>query len=85
MWAEPSMLADSAWEFADMGKFVDVAERLIGPYDFGDYAVIVLPKSFPYGGALDLPVNPALPHGTFLTRKGMENTNLSKQTSLASL
>ncbi len=33
-----------------MGKMVDAAEKLYGPYQWGRYDVLVLPPSFPYGG-----------------------------------
>ena len=50
VYAEPAMLEKAAWEFADMGKMVSVAEKLYGPYRWGRYDVLVLPPSFPYGG-----------------------------------
>lgn len=50
IYAEPSMLNKSVWEFADMGKMVNAAEKLYGPYEWGRYDVLVLPPSFPYGG-----------------------------------
>ncbi|WP_125722184.1 hydrolase/aminopeptidase [Flavobacterium ustbae] len=60
VYAEPSMLKKSADEFAELGKMVDAAEKLYGPYRWGRYDVLVLPPSFPYGGM----ENPNL---TFLT------------------
>ena len=60
VYAEPSMLKKSAWEFAELGKMVVAAEKLYGPYRCGRYDVLVLPPSFPYGGM----ENPNL---TFLT------------------
>jgi len=60
VYAEPSMLKKSAWEFAELGKMVNAAEKLYGPYRWGRYDVLVLPPSFPYGGM----ENPNL---TFLT------------------
>ena len=50
IYAEPSMLDKAVWEFADMGKMTDVAEKLYGPYRWGRYDLLVLPPSFPYGG-----------------------------------
>jgi leukotriene-A4 hydrolase len=50
VYAEPSMLAKAAWEFADMGRMINEAEKLYGPYQWGRYDVLVLPPSFPYGG-----------------------------------
>ncbi|KYK60311.1 hypothetical protein DCS_01448 [Drechmeria coniospora] len=47
----PNELADCKWELEqDMDKFMDVAEKLIFPYKWGEYNVLVLPPSFPYGG-----------------------------------
>jgi leukotriene-A4 hydrolase len=50
VYAEPEVLEKSAWEFADMQKMVDAAENLYGEYRWGQYDVIVLPPSFPFGG-----------------------------------
>ena len=50
VYAEKTMLDKVAYEFADMGKMVDAAEKLYGPYQWGRYDILVLPPSFPYGG-----------------------------------
>ncbi len=50
VYAEPSMLEKTAWEFADMEKMVEAAESLYGPYAWGRYDLIVLPPGFPFGG-----------------------------------
>lgn len=50
VYAEPSVLEKAAWEFADMGKMIQTAEKLYGPYKWGRYDVLVLPPSFPFGG-----------------------------------
>lgn len=50
VYAEPSMLEDCAYELVDMGKMVDAAEELYGPYQWERFDVIVLPPSFPFGG-----------------------------------
>jgi leukotriene A-4 hydrolase/aminopeptidase len=60
VYAEPVTLSKAAYEFADMGKMVNLAEKIYGPYKWGRYDVIVLPPSFPFGGM----ENPML---TFLT------------------
>ena len=60
VYAEPSVVEKAAWEFADMEKMVETAEKFYGPYRWGRYDVIVLPPSFPFGGM----ENPRL---TFLT------------------
>lgn len=50
VYAEPSVLEKATSEFADMGKMVDAAEALYGPYRWGRYDLLVLPPSFPFGG-----------------------------------
>ncbi|HEX7705021.1 MAG TPA: M1 family metallopeptidase [Thermoanaerobaculia bacterium] len=60
VYAEPSVLAAAANEFADTPKMMQAAEELYGPYLWGRYDLLVLPPSFPYGGM----ENPRL---TFLT------------------
>lgn len=50
VYAEPSMLEASAYEFADVEKMLVAAEELYGPYQWGRYDLIVLPPSFPFGG-----------------------------------
>lgn len=50
VYAEPSVIEAAASEFADVGRMVDVAERLYGPYRWGRYDLLVLPPSFPFGG-----------------------------------
>ena len=50
VYAEKPMLDKASYEFVDMGKMVEAAEKLYGPYRWGQYNVLVLPPSFPYGG-----------------------------------
>lgn len=50
VYAEPSVLDKAVYEFADMGKMVNAAEKLYGPYRWGRYDLLVLPPSFPFGG-----------------------------------
>ncbi len=50
VYAEPTMLNKVAYEFADMGKMVNTAEKLYGDYRWGRYDILVLPPSFPFGG-----------------------------------
>lgn len=50
VYAEPLTLQKAAYEFADMGKMVNAAENIYGPYKWGRYDVLVLPPSFPFGG-----------------------------------
>ena len=60
IYAEPEIITAAAWEFAENETKVDEAEKLLGPYMWGRYDLLVLPPSFPYGGM----ENPRL---TFLT------------------
>lgn len=50
VFAEPNMLDKCVWEFADMQSMIDSAEALYGEYAWGQYDVVVLPPSFPFGG-----------------------------------
>jgi len=50
VYAEPNMLDKAAYELADMGKMVETAEKLYGPYRWGRYDVLILPPGFPIGG-----------------------------------
>ncbi|KAI9148535.1 Leucyl aminopeptidase yscIV [Blastocladiella emersonii ATCC 22665] len=60
VFAEPEVVAAAAAEFADTERIIATAEKLVGPYDWGRYDILVLPSSFPYGGM----ENPCL---TFVT------------------
>lgn len=47
----PEELSDAKWELeADTERFIEVAEKLVMPYQWTQYNVLVLPPSFPYGG-----------------------------------
>lgn len=50
VYSEPALLEASAYEFADMQKMLESAEKLYGKYAWGRYDVLVLPPSFPFGG-----------------------------------
>jgi aminopeptidase N len=50
VWAEPAMADKAAKEFEDTEKMIVTAEALYGPYRWGQYDVLVLPPSFPFGG-----------------------------------
>ncbi|MFY9550059.1 MAG: M1 family metallopeptidase [Thermoanaerobaculia bacterium] len=50
VYAEPSIVARAAFEFADTEKMMEAAERLYGPYRWDRYDILVLPPSFPFGG-----------------------------------
>ncbi|HUE99771.1 MAG TPA: M1 family aminopeptidase/hydrolase [Anaerolineales bacterium] len=60
IYAEPETIEAAAWEFAENERKMNEAEKLLGPYLWGRYDLLVLPPSFPYGGM----ENPRL---TFLT------------------
>ncbi|KAE9976386.1 hypothetical protein EG328_002655 [Venturia inaequalis] len=47
----PEELVGCKWELEeDMEKFMEAAEKIVYPYAWGTYNVLVLPASFPYGG-----------------------------------
>ncbi|KAF3760809.1 peptidase M1, membrane alanine aminopeptidase, partial [Cryphonectria parasitica EP155] len=47
----PDALKACQWEFErDVEKFMEVIEGIVFPYKWGQYNVLVLPPSFPYGG-----------------------------------
>ncbi|XP_052231552.1 leukotriene A-4 hydrolase-like [Dreissena polymorpha] len=50
VWAEPELVEQAAWEFAETENMLQVAEELMGPYVWGQYDLVVLPPSFPFGG-----------------------------------
>ncbi|MEO1034164.1 MAG: M1 family metallopeptidase [Pseudomonadota bacterium] len=50
VFAEPSVLASAAHEFADTERMLEVSEQLFGPYRWGRYDLLILPPSFPFGG-----------------------------------
>src|SRR5277367_2802103 len=51
LYTEPSFLKECQYEFsADTESFISIAENLVIPYEWSTYDVLVLPKSFPYGG-----------------------------------
>jgi leukotriene-A4 hydrolase len=50
VYAEPSVIARAASEFAEVEQMVAAAEKLYGPYRWGRYDILVLPPSFPFGG-----------------------------------
>lgn len=60
VWAEPAKADAAAYEFGEVGRMLEAAESLFGPYDWDRFDFLVLPPSFPYGGM----ENPRL---TFLT------------------
>lgn len=60
VWCEKEMIEACKYEFAEVEKQISTGESLMGPYVWGDYDLLILPPSFPYGGM----ENPCL---TFVT------------------
>ena len=50
VYAEPPVLAEAAYEFADTEAMIESAEALYGAYRWDRYDILVLPPSFPFGG-----------------------------------
>ncbi|XP_061085836.1 leukotriene A-4 hydrolase [Conger conger] len=50
VWSEKELVDQAAYEFAETEAMLKAAEQLAGPYVWGQYDVLVLPPSFPYGG-----------------------------------
>ena len=50
VYAEPGMIEKARYEFEDVGRMVNTAEELYGPYRWGRYDILVLPPGFPIGG-----------------------------------
>ena len=51
VWTGPEELQASKWEFEDdTESFIQAAEKIVYPYAWTTYNVLVLPPSFPYGG-----------------------------------
>uniref|UniRef100_A0A8B9GPL4 Leukotriene A-4 hydrolase n=1 Tax=Astyanax mexicanus TaxID=7994 RepID=A0A8B9GPL4_ASTMX len=60
VWSEKEHVDQAAFEFTETETMLKTAESLAGPYVWGQYDLLVLPPSFPYGGM----ENPCL---TFVT------------------
>ncbi len=50
VYAETPVIEAAAYELGDTQKMIDAAEAIYGPYRWGEYDVLVLPPSFPFGG-----------------------------------
>ncbi|MCX7544220.1 M1 family metallopeptidase [Marinicella gelatinilytica] len=50
IYAEQPFLEPAAYEFAKTEDMITAAEKLYGEYRWGDYDLLVLPPSFPFGG-----------------------------------
>lgn len=50
VFAEPEIIEDAAWEFAETEDMMAESEEMFGAYRWGRYDIMVLPPSFPFGG-----------------------------------
>jgi leukotriene-A4 hydrolase len=51
VWTGPEELKDCQWEFEESTEaYLQAAEKIVYPYAWTTYNVLVLPPSFPYGG-----------------------------------
>nr|XP_020450944.1 leukotriene A-4 hydrolase [Monopterus albus] len=50
VWSEKEFVDKAAFEFSKTETMLKTAEDLAGPYVWGQYDILVLPPSFPYGG-----------------------------------
>ncbi|XP_060927955.1 leukotriene A-4 hydrolase isoform X1 [Limanda limanda] len=50
VWSEKEFVDKAASEFSETETMLTTAEDLAGPYVWGQYDILVLPPSFPYGG-----------------------------------
>lgn len=50
VYSEPELIDACAYEFTDLQKMMNAAEKLYGAYRWEQYDVVVLPYSFPFGG-----------------------------------
>ena len=60
VYGEKEVVDLAVYEFEDTESFIEIAEAYLTPYQWGEYNLLVLPSSFPYGGM----ENPTL---TFVT------------------
>ncbi len=50
VWTEPSRLAAAVQEFADLPRMLEAGEKLMGPYRWERYDLLIMPHSFAFGG-----------------------------------
>jgi leukotriene-A4 hydrolase len=50
VYSEPELIDACVYEFADLQKMIDAAEKLYGKYRWEQYDLVILPYSFPFGG-----------------------------------
>jgi len=49
-WTESSRLEAATYEFEDLPRMLEAGEKMAGPYRWDRYDVLIMPRSFPYGG-----------------------------------
>jgi len=70
VWTGPDELEGAKWELeADTETFIKAAEKIVYPYAWGTYNVLVLPASFPYGGMEVRMILPAMAPLTNLAKE----------------
>ncbi|KAM0285659.1 hypothetical protein ACHAQH_001365 [Verticillium albo-atrum] len=47
----PEELEACRWELDGVEHFIEVVEKLVSPYEWKEFNVLILPSSFPYGGS----------------------------------
>jgi len=47
---EPSQIDAVAWELDTLETLLDETEKYLTPYIWGNYSILILPPSFPFGG-----------------------------------
>ena len=47
---EPDAIAECTSELSDLEEHLTTLENYIGPYLWGEYKIVILPPSFPFGG-----------------------------------
>lgn len=47
---EPSQIDAVAWELDSLEQLLDETEKYLTPYIWGNYSILILPPSFPFGG-----------------------------------
>lgn len=47
---EPSQIDAVAWELDTLQTLLDETEKYLTPYIWGNYSILILPPSFPFGG-----------------------------------
>ncbi|ORZ35467.1 peptidase family M1-domain-containing protein [Catenaria anguillulae PL171] len=50
VFSEPEVVKAAAEEFKDTEKIIQAGEEIVMKYEWGNYDLLVLPSSFPYGG-----------------------------------